>query len=313
MKFKKIAFLFPGQGAQVVGMGKDFYVEYSAAREIFQQGDDLLHRALSKIIFEGPTEVLTETRNSQTGIYLTSIAILKVLQTQFPALKPSICAGLSLGEYSALTASGHLDFETCLPLVQFRGEAMNEACEGTQGTMAALFGLSFEDVEMLVQKLGLPKDLWVANFNCPGQTVISGTLKGVEAGIQAAKEQGAKRVIPLKVHGAFHSGLMRLAEEKLAKKMEDIKISKSATQLVMNVCGHFVEDPEMIHQNLIRQVTSPVRWEQGIRTMMPMVDLYLEIGCGRTLAGMNKQIGLDAPTLTVNTLEDLEKLAKEFV
>ena len=162
---KKSAFLFPGQGAQSVGMGKDFYETYTAAREVFQQGDELLGRSLSKLIFEGPAEALTETRNSQTAIYLTSIALLRVLTEQFPDLKPSVCAGLSLGEYTALTASKKVAFESCLPLVQFRGNAMNDACEATRGTMAALFGLSAEDVEQMVAELALPNDLWVANFN----------------------------------------------------------------------------------------------------------------------------------------------------
>lgn len=307
---KKIAFLFPGQGAQVVGMGKDFYDHYTAAREVFEEGDDILNRSLSKVIFDGPLETLTETRNSQTGIYLTSLAILKVIQQQFPRIQPAVCAGLSLGEYTALTASGYVSFETCLPLVQFRGEAMNAACEATQGTMAALFGLSAHDVEEMVEELKLPRDLWVANFNCPGQTVISGTMKGVEAGIKAAKERGAKRAIPLNVHGAFHSGLMKLAEEKLAVKLSEVEILKSPIRLVMNVCGDFVEDPEQIRSNLIQQVTSAVRWEQGIRVMQPSVDLYIEIGCGKTLAGTIRQIGIEAPTLSINTLSDLEKLER---
>lgn len=305
---KKIAFLFPGQGAQFVGMGKDFYQHFTAAREMFQLGDEILQRSLSKIIFEGPSDVLTETRNSQTGIYLNSMAILKVLEEQFPDLKPYACAGLSLGEYTALSASGHLPFETCLPLVQFRGEAMNAACETTKGTMAALFGLSSDEVKNMVQELNLPGDLWAANFNCPGQTVISGTLKGVEAGIEAAKNRGAKRAIPLKVHGAFHSGLMRLAEERLAEKIDQIKINASPIRLVMNVCGEFVEDPDEMRIQLIKQVTSPVCWEQGIRAMMPEVELFVEIGCGRTLAGMNKQIGVQVPTISIQKLEDLEAL-----
>ncbi len=308
----RIAFLFPGQGAQVVGMGKDFFTHYAKARAVFEQGDDLLNRSLSKIIFEGPAETLTETRNSQTGIYLTSMAILAVLQEQFPDIKPTVCAGLSLGEYSALTAAGHIPFETCLPLVQLRGDAMNEACVTTQGTMAALFGLSALDVEALVKEVNLPKDLWVANYNCPGQTVISGTLKGVEAGIEAAKAKGAKRAIPLKVHGAFHSGLMQLAEEKLARKMEEIEIQAGTSKVVMNVCGHFVSSGDEIRANLIKQVTSAVRWEQGIRSIMDDIDLYIEIGCGRTLAGMNKQIGVYAPTLSINTLDDLDKLGETF-
>ncbi len=307
---KKIAFLFPGQGAQSVGMGKDFYENYVEAREVFQQGDELLLRALSKIIFEGPGDLLTETRNSQTGIYLMSIAVLRVLQKQFPELKPSVCAGLSLGEYTAFTASGRIPFETCLPLVQFRGDAMNEACEQTDGTMAALFGLSAEEVEGMVRELDLPDDLWAANFNCPGQTVISGTQRGVEAGIEAAKARGAKRVIPLKVHGAFHSGLMRLAEQKLGEKIRETEILESPVALVMNVPGGYVSDRDQMRTYLTRQVTSPVRWEQGIRAMMPNVECFIEIGCGRTLAGMNKQIGVPAPTISINKIEDLEKLTE---
>lgn len=188
---------------------------------------------------------------------------------------------------------------------------MNEACESTDGTMTAIFGLSAEEVEQMVRELNLPQDLWAANFNCPGQTVISGTRKGIEVGSEEAKRRGAKRVIPLKVHGAFHSGLMRLAEEKLEKKIQEIEIHESAVQLVMNVPGDYVSEEDAIRTYLTRQVTSPVRWEQGIRAMMPHVASFIEIGCGRTLAGMNKQIGVPTPTLTINKVEDLEKLAQE--
>lgn len=307
---KEIAFLFPGQGAQSVGMGKDFYESFASARELFQKGDDLLGRGLTRVVFEGPEALLTETRNSQAGIYLMSLALLKVIEEQFPSLKPSVCAGLSLGEYTALTASKRVSFESCLPLVQFRAEAMNEACVAVPGTMAALFGLSAEQVEDLVSNLNLPHDLWVANFNCPGQTVISGTQKGIEAGIDEAKRRGAKRAIPLKVHGAFHSGLMSLAEEKLKGEIQEMEVHETPIGLVMNVPGDYVADSGKVRQHLIRQVTSPVRWEQGIRAMTPYVDLYIEIGCGRTLAGMNKQIGVTAPTISINKVEDLEKLAE---
>ncbi len=309
MKYQKIALLFPGQGAQAVGMGRDFYEKYTCAREVFQYGDEILKRSLSKMIFEGPEERLVETGHCQPAIYLTSYAILKAIEHEFPGLRPAVCSGLSLGEYTALTASSKIPFETALALVQFRGEAMQEACHKTQGTMAALFGLSAEEVEKMVQELSLPSDLWVANFNCPGQTVISGTLLGVQRGIEEAKARGAKRAIPLKVHGAFHSGLMALAEKKLEKEMTSLTIQESPIQVVMNVPGDFVKDFEMMRKNLIKQVTSSVRWQQGIQAMAREgVDLFIEIGPGKTLAGMNRQMGMVAPTLTINKREDLELL-----
>src|SRR5262249_47922875 len=159
--------------------------------------DEILQRRLSRIILEGPEELLTETRNSQTGIFTMSLALLRVLEQLFPQLKPSLCAGLSLGEYTALTASGYLSFSDCLKLVQLRGQYMNDACVATQGTMAVVLGLDSEAIEQMVQSLNLPQDLWVANFNCPGQIVLSGTAKGIAAATLAAKEKGAKRVLPL--------------------------------------------------------------------------------------------------------------------
>jgi [acyl-carrier-protein] S-malonyltransferase len=309
----QIAFLFPGQGAQTVGMGRDFYENYTAAREVFQWGDELLSYALSKLIFEGPMERLTETRHSQLAIFITSCALLAVIKKEFPHFRPSFCAGLSLGEYTALMASGRVDFETCLPLVQFRAEAMNAACEVTSGAMAALFGLSAGEVERLVTELEMPKDLWIANYNCPGQIVISGTVRGIEKGIVEAKNRGAKRAIALKVHGAFHSPLMQTAEERLASRLMVLPLEESEIALVMNATGKIVSDNEQVRANLMRQVTSPVRWEEGIRALMPRVNLFVEIGCGKVLTGLNKQIGVAAPTLPINQIPDLEQLAKFVV
>jgi [acyl-carrier-protein] S-malonyltransferase len=199
-------------------------------------------------------------------------------------------------------------FSAALPLVHHRGALMHEACERTRGTMAALFGLSLVEVRSLVSELNLPNDLWVANVNSKEQIVISGTLEGVERGIQRAKERGAKRAIPLKVHGAFHSGLMQSAKEKLREKILATPLQESEVGVVMNVPGELVGSISEIRSFLIAQVTEPVLWEKSISTMQGG-DLFLEIGPGKTLAGLNKQMGIQAPTLSINKIEDLDILA----
>lgn len=308
-KYQKIAFLFPGQGAQYVGMGKDFIAAFPTARQTFQEADDILNRNLTNIIVEGPEDVLTETRNSQTGIYVTSIALLRVLKELFPILIPSYCAGLSLGEYSALHASNRITYADGLSIVQHRGQFMNDACEMTRGTMAVILGMDADAVETLVKEVNLPRELWVANFNCPGQVVISGTIKGIEAGTAAAKAKGAKRVLPLQVYGAFHSGLMQKAEERLAPYIHEAAIQDSSIELVMNVVGAQVKDLGQIRNNLIKQVTHSVRWEQGVRHMVSSgVDLFIEIGCGKALTGFNKRIGVTAPTWSLEKIEDLKAI-----
>lgn len=306
---KHIAYLFPGQGAQYPGMGKDFFDSYPIVRSTFEEANDLLGRDLTSIVIDGPVELLTETRNSQTGIYVVSLAYLRLIQELFPELKPSMCAGLSLGEYTAATAAGYLTFSDALPLVQHRGQYMNDACEATEGTMAVVLGLSAEQVEELVKDANLPDDLWAANFNCPGQVVVSGTVKGIEAATALAKDRGAKRVLPLQVHGAFHSGLMLQAQERLAEHVAQVALHKPAAQFVMNVSGDFVKEEDKVREQLIKQVTSPVRWQQGIEAMEATgLDLYLEMGPGKTLAGFNKRIGAKAPTISIEKVEDLKKL-----
>ncbi len=295
----KTAFLFPGQGSQFVGMGRDFYDSYPEARQIFERADEILERPLSQMIFEGPEEGLTKTENSQPALFVVSLAILAVL-----TIRPDIVAGLSLGEYTALVASGRLSFEEGLRLVQFRADAMQEACEKQRGTMAVILGLSGEQVAHVIRELNR-SDLWVANYNCPGQTVISGTIEGVERGMEVLKAAGAKRVLPLQVSGAFHSGLMQTAQDKLATQIEAIEIAESPIALVMNVPGDFVSNREQIRENMIRQVTTSVCWEQGIRKMEGGVDLFIEIGAGTSLAGMNKKIGT-ARTISIGKPADLE-------
>jgi [acyl-carrier-protein] S-malonyltransferase len=298
------AFLFPGQGAQYPGMGKDFFEIFSEAREVFEEADEILGESLSKVIFEGPSELLTQTKHSQLGIFVVSAAMLRTIQRQMPHLAPHICSGLSLGEYSALYAAGKLSFKETILLVKERALFMNEACESAPGTMAAVLGMEGSQIEEALKGL---KGIWIANYNCPGQIVISGTVEGVEAATAALKERGAKRVLPLNVHGAFHSGLMRSAEEKLAPFIQAANIQDSGVDFVMNASGKAAQSIEEIKRNLACQVTHSVRWEQGIRSM-ENVNLFLEIGCGRTLSGLNKKIGAAAPTLNIEKVADLDAL-----
>jgi len=308
---KKFAFLFPGQGVQYPGMGKDFYDRFSIAKQTFDEADQFLKRPFSKLIFEGPSEELTLTKNSQIAIYISSIAILRVVQEQFPELKPVFCAGLSLGEYTALTAAGNIDFLDCLDLVRTRAEAMHQACEEVKGTMQVVLGMTEEAVEAVIRKQNPLHPVWIANLNCPGQIVIAGSLEAIALIAEALKQKGAKRVLPLDVSGAFHSGLMQSAQTQLATKIATVPFQESTIEIVMNVPGDFVFSTEQMRQMLIDQVVKPVRWEKGIRKMMDnKVDIYLEMGPGRTLSGMNKRIGVTAPTYSVEKAVDLEEIHK---
>lgn len=301
----KIAFVFPGQGAQTVGMGKDFYDAFAIAKETFQEADDLLKEGLSKIIFEGPMDLLTETRNSQLAIFVVSMALLRTAQQQLPDLIPSVCSGLSLGEYTALSASQRLGFKETLLLVRERAHLMNEACEKVPGTMAAVLGMSADEIVAAVKDL---PGVWVANFNAPGQTVISGTKEGIERAAIVLKERGAKRVIPLAVHGAFHSGLMQKAQDGLKPFIDRAVIQDSEIGFVMNVTGDYAKGVDAVRCNLEAQVTQSVKWEQGIKAMMREgIELFIEIGCGRTLTGLNKKIGA-ASCYSIEKINDLESI-----
>lgn len=303
------AFLFPGQGAQYVGMGKDFYNEFLQAREVFEEADDILQQNLSHRIFSGSEEELKATKNSQPAIFVTSYAILQTLRSLFPHIIPAACAGLSLGEYTALVAASYLSFDKALPIVQCRGRFMHDACEKTKGTMAVVLGLDDEKVESLVKALHMPNDIWTANFNCPGQVVISGTIEGVAIATQALLKAGAKKVMPLQVHGAFHSNLMKEAQDALTPYLRNAPLQAGTCPIVMNVSGEFAKSLDDVQQLLIQQVTSPVRWSKGIRTMDASgITHFIEIGCGKTLAGMNKRIGIQACTINIEKVEDLKNV-----
>lgn len=308
---QKIGCIFPGQGAQYPGMGKDLAQEFQVARSLFEEADDLLQMNLSKLLFGDDLFQLTETRNCQPALFVHSIAVWRVLQTLLPDIQPFFCAGLSLGEYSALHVSGRLSFSETLLLVQKRAQFMHDACEKTQGVMSVIMGLDADVVQNIVAESNLPQDLWAANFNCPKQVVVSGTKKGVQKAEEMAKEKGARRVIALDVHGAFHSGLMQSAENSLLPFVEKVSLIPSSIGFAMNAVGRKVESEDQVKKNLVVQVTHPVLWQECIQTMnQEGVTQFLEIGAGKTLAGMNRKIGVTGSTKSVDQVADLVELEK---
>ena len=306
---KKICFIFPGQGAQYSKMGYDFYRDFPEAKQAFEEADDILKRDISKLIFEGSEKELTETKNSQPAIFVTSYALLQVLRKRFPEIVPTHTAGLSLGEYTALACANSISYSDALPLVQARGHFMHECCEKHAGTMAVVLGLDDQAVEQCVKECNVPSDLWAANFNCPGQVVISGTKIGIDLATKALMACGAKKIMPLQVHGAFHSGLMQEAQVRLSEVIQGTPFSSSKVKIAMNVTGDFVDSANTIRDLLIRQITQPVRWSRAIKTIdQDGIDLFIEIGCGKTLSSMNKRIGVRAPTCNVEKIEDLQTI-----
>jgi [acyl-carrier-protein] S-malonyltransferase len=301
----KKAFIFPGQGAQVVGMGKDFYENFAVSKQIFEKAEDLLKYKLKDIIFNGPKDVLTLTQNSQLAIFVNSIAILAAIENINPSFIPQICAGLSLGEYTALFASKKIKFEDLLFLIQKRSKYMDEACKKNQGSMAAVLGMKYEDIHLALKEL---EDIWIANINTPEQIVISGKKSSVEKAQSLLKEKGAKRVIVLNVQGAFHSPYMKSAEEKLKQDILNSDILNSDIDIVMNSSASVPSDAENLKTNLIKQISSTVRWSDSIKLMDDLVEMFVEIGCGKTLTNMNKSIGVNSKTIFVEKISDLKEL-----
>lgn len=309
----RYSFIFPGQGAQEIGMGKTFYDAYPEARNVFHEADDILELSLSKTIFSGTNEELTETKTSQPAIFITSCAILAVLEKEFGLTAPFATAGLSLGEYSALFAGKYLDFKNLLLLVKKRADAMHEACQKNQGSMRVVLGLADDDVESCAQSLNRPTEVSCANFNCPGQVVISGTIEGLNALEKILMNSGAKRILPLQVHGAFHSHLMLSAQQKLQPNILEAPLQNSSIPIAMNVSGVIEKDLLKIKDLLIQQVTSPVRWHSCIRSIANSgTELFIEIGPGKTLQGMNKRQSTLPPTISIEQVEDLLLLQKQL-
>ncbi|MEM7174588.1 MAG: ACP S-malonyltransferase [Chlamydiota bacterium] len=310
MKKLNLALLFPGQGAQYVGMGQDFFTAFPIARETFEEADDLLSYRLSRLVFEGPEVELTATKNSQVAIYVTSIAIWRVVQQQLPDLVPTVCSGLSLGEYTAMTVAESLAWKDGIHLVRSRGLLMEEASLMYPGIMAVALGSNATVVKDVLEECN-EKEVWLANVNCPGQVVISGTKAGVARMSEELCQRGVKKMIPLAVSGAFHSGLMATAKEKLIPILAEIPLQQGSSAIVMNVPGDYVPEVEIRRHLLADQVVAPVYWEKGVAAMKNCgTELFIEVGCGKTLSGMNRKMGLGSATFHIEKIDDLEKFAR---
>jgi len=287
------AYIFPGQGAQFVGMGKELFEQSAEAKALFEKANDILGFRITALMFSGTDEELRRTDVTQPAIFIHSVIVAKMLGDDF---KPNMVAGHSLGEFSALVANGALSFEDGLRLVAKRASAMQKACEMQAGTMAAILGLDDSVVEEVCGSIE-GEVVVPANYNCPGQLVISGSVKGIELACEAMKAAGAKRALPLQVGGAFHSPLMEPAREELAKAISNTLFSRPICPVYQNFTAKAESDPETIKSNLIAQLTAPVRWTQSAREMGANgATEFIECGPGKVLQGLVKKILPEAST-----------------
>ena len=303
----KTALLFAGQGAQVVGMGKDLAETFSSAKAWFDRANAALGYDLASICFRGPESELTKTENAQPGIFLVSWVAFQLLKERVPSLKFEAMAGLSLGEFTALTAAGAMSFEDGLRVVRQRGRFMQEACEFTQGGMAAVVGLDEAPTREVCAEAGVV----LANLNCPGQLVISGEADKIEKACDLAKVKGARRAIPLPVAGAYHSPLMASAQPKLQVELARAKISAPFVPVISNVTAQPHGDPDQIGARLVEQVTSSVRWEESMLYLLAKgFTRFIELGPGTALSGFMKRIDQNAQVLNVADIGSLEATVK---
>ena len=299
----KIAFIFPGQGAQYIGMGQDFYEQTEIGRQVFEEASSLLGFSMADLCFQ-ENERLDVTEYTQAAMVTVSIAMMKVLEEK--GIKPDAAAGLSLGEYAALVAAGVISEKDAITTVRQRGILMQEAVPQGIGAMAAVLALDPETIEKVISSI---PDVWIANYNCPGQTVISGKKEAVETACIQLKEAGAKRTVMLNVSGPFHSGMLKEAGEKLSKVLEDVEVSTPKIPYVANVTAEFVRDEAMVKPLLKEQVSSSVRWQQSVETMIREgIDTFIEIGPGKTLAGFMKKINRTVKVINIEKLEDVENV-----
>lgn len=303
----KTALLFAGQGAQVVGMGKDFATAFPSAQAWFDRGNTALGYDLVAICFNGPETELTKTENAQPGIFLVSWVAFQLLKERVPSLEFHATAGLSLGEFTALTAAGALAFEDGLRVVRQRGRFMQEACDDAHGGMAAIIGLDEAPTHEVCAEAGVV----LANFNCPGQLVISGEMEKIAKAVELAKAKGARKAIPLQVAGAYHSPLMASAQSKLAAELAKIQISAPTVPVISNVDALPSGRPDGVSSRLVEQVTSPVLWEQSMRVLLGQgFTRFLELGPGNALSGFMKRMDKSVQMLNVSDVASLEKTVR---
>ena len=304
----KTAFLFPGQGAQVVGMGRDIARKFNAAAKIFEKANTIVGFDLSGICFEGPAEKLNTTTVSQPAIFATSAAILEVVKANLPAA--DVTAGLSLGEYTALYAAGVISFEDALILVQKRGQAMQAAADATDGGMVSIIGLDEEKVGQLCAKAGEGEVLAAVNFNCPGQIVISGSKTACSRAEKLAAEYGAIKAVRLEVAGAFHTEMMASAAEALEEALRKCSISEPGSiKTIANIDAEFYENAGKTAEGLIKQLTHPVLWQKCMeRLIADGVEKFYEIGPGRVLTGLMRRIDRKKNVVNISSLQAVEEL-----
>lgn len=308
----KLAFVFPGQGAQTVGMGKDFCAQYEVAEKLFAQADEALGYSIRQMCFEGPEEDLKLTANTQPAILTMSVIANEILKEH--GLQPDVTGGHSLGEYSALVAADVLDFQDAVALVHKRGQFMQEAVPVGQGGMAAIIGLADEVIVDACEKATKAAgEVQAVNFNCPGQTVIAGTTKGVEAAVETLKAAGAKKAVILPVSAPFHSTLMKPAAEKLAAELDKVQIRDAKIPVVSNFTGELETKADEIKANLVAQADHPVKWIACVNTMSAFgADTFVEAGPGKTLCGFNRRIDKSLKSMNVENLETLQKTLDYF-
>lgn len=309
---KKRAFIFPGQGAQNVGMGAEIARKFAEAEQIFEKANEVVGFDLSGVCFNGPAEKLNTTTISQPAIFTTSAAILEVLRSRAvsSAIKPDVTAGLSLGEYTALYAAGLISFEDGLVLVQKRGQAMQAAADATDGAMVSIIGVDEEKVRQLCVQAGAGQLLEPVNFNCPGQIVVSGSKPACERAEKLASEYGAIKAVPLEVAGAFHTEMMAGAADTLGEVLQKVRISDPVeVKVVANINAEYYESGEKIIEGLIKQLTCPILWQRCMdKLIADGVEQFYEIGPGRVLTGLMRRINRKTEVINISTLDAVNNL-----